>query len=239
MRTHDKARPDPASGPPLGESRARVLAALQGAGGPLGVSDVAGQVGLHTNTARFHLDGLVEAGLVERAVEARDQPGRPRTLYTSRPGSAPMGTRSYRLLAEILTSYLATQSKRPAEAALAAGAEWGRFLATRPAPFRRTSAAAATEQLVDVLDEVGFAPEAVSAGRKQQVVLHHCPFREAAEEHRDVVCSVHLGLMRGVLDEIDAPVQAERLEPFVEPDIKCVTHLAARRRPSSPARRAG
>jgi hypothetical protein len=45
--------------------------------------------------------------------------------------------------------------------------------------------------------------------------------------------------MRGLLDELDAPVQAQRLEPFVEPDIKCVTHLAGRRRPGASDRRAG
>jgi predicted ArsR family transcriptional regulator len=85
----------------------------------------------------------------------------------------------------------------------------------------------ATADLVRVLDEIGFAPEAVTSGRKRQVLLHHCPFREAAEQHREVVCSVHLGLMRGLLEESGAPLQAERLDPFVEPSL-CVTHLAAR-----------
>jgi predicted ArsR family transcriptional regulator len=43
------------------------------------------------------------------------------------------------------------------------------------------------------------------------------PFREAAEQHADVVCSVHLGLMRGLLSELDAPLEARRLHSFVEP----------------------
>jgi len=45
-----------------------------------------------------------------------------------------------------------------------------------------------------------------------------------AEEHREIVCGVHLGLMRGVLAEQSAPVAAERLEPFVEPNL-CIAHL--------------
>jgi len=191
------------------------------------VADVAASTGLHTNTARFHLDGLVDAGLVDRTTEARDQPGRPRALYIARPGSARGGQRSYRLLAEILTSYLASQSDRPAASAVEAGEAWGRFLADRPAPYRRVDEATATQRLVAALEEIGFAPEAVGTGSsstERQILLHHCPFREVAEEHRDIVCGVHLGLMRGVLAEQSAPVAAERLEPFVEPNL-CIAHL--------------
>jgi predicted ArsR family transcriptional regulator len=223
----DVLRADPQPEAALGDSRARVLGVLQDAGTPLGVADVSEAVGLHPNTTRFHLDGLVDAGLVQRATEERETPGRPRTLYSARPEAGRAGPRSYRLLAEILTSYLASQSRQPVTAALTAGTEWGRYLARRPAPFRRVTAEQATADLVRVLDEIGFAPEAVTVGRKRRVLLHHCPFREAAEQHREVVCSVHLGLMRGLLEESGAPLQAERLDPFVEPSL-CVTHLAAR-----------
>ncbi|HZY75800.1 MAG TPA: helix-turn-helix domain-containing protein [Jatrophihabitantaceae bacterium] len=227
MTKPDVLRADPQPEAALGDSRARVLGVLQDAGTPLGVADVSEAVGLHPNTTRFHLDGLVDAGLVQRATEERETPGRPRTLYSARPEAGRAGPRSYRLLAEILTSYLASQSRQPVTAALAAGTEWGRYLARRPAPFRRVTAEQATADLVRVLDEIGFAPEAVTVGRKRRVLLHHCPFREAAEQHREVVCSVHLGLMRGLLEESGAPLQAERLDPFVEPSL-CVTHLAAR-----------
>lgn len=212
----------------LGESRLRVLTLLQDAGRPLGVADVAAANGLHANTARFHLDGLVDAGLVDRATESRDQPGRPRALYTARPGSARGGQRSYRLLAEILTDYLASHAARPAKEALAAGLRWGRHLAQTPSgmrPRRRpVDAAAATRDLVAMLDDVGFRPEARTLKHERQVLLRHCPFREAALEHEEVVCAVHLGLMQGMLTELDAPIMAERLDPFVEPSL-CIAHL--------------
>lgn len=216
--------------PALGESRARVLAVLQDTRRPLGASDVAKHVGLHVNTARFHLDALVEAGIVNRAREEREHPGRPRTLYVARPDAARAGRRSYRLLAEILTSYVAAETPQPEQAAIQAGRAWGRYLANPPPPFRRINADTATQQLIDGLDEIGFASEAVTTGNHRQILLHHCPFRETAEEHREVVCSIHLGLMQGILAAIDAPVETEHLDPFVEPNL-CVAELTGRKEP--------
>ncbi|GIH69959.1 helix-turn-helix transcriptional regulator [Sphaerimonospora thailandensis] len=223
MDVREVARPDPGGVPALNESRSQVLAVLQEAGRPLSAGEVAKRVRLHPNTARFHLDALVEADLAERNAEDRDQPGRPRILYTARPESAHSGRRSYRLLAEILAGSLAAETPQPAQAALRAGRAWGRYLADRPPPFRRLDVEAATRQLVRMLADIGFAPEPAEDGRK--VLLHHCPFRETAEAHREVVCSIHLGLMQGLLAELGAPIEAERLDPFVEPDL-CVARFA-------------
>lgn len=209
------------------------MASLQASSAPLSVAEVAERVRLHPNTARFHLDGLVAQGWAERAREDREVPGRPRALYTAKERSPQIGRRSYQLLAQILTSYLASSTKQPEKAALKAGQEWGRFLSERPMPFERVDAATATQQLVRSLDEVGFAPEPVVERRQRKILLHHCPFREAAEQHSNVVCTIHLGLMRGVLEELDAPLETRKLEPFVEPDL-CVAHLAQH----GPARRA-
>jgi predicted ArsR family transcriptional regulator len=230
MPSHPLTQADPPEASALGASRARVLEALQATRGPVGVGEVAEQVGLHANTVRFHLDALVSAGLAERASESRELPGRPRALYSAAVDSPRAGRRSYRLLAEILTSYLASRTKQPASAALEAGEAWGRFLTERPPPFRRVDAEAATRRLVAALDEIGFAPEALTAGRRREVHLHHCPFRETAEEHPEVVCAIHLGLMRGLLGALDAPIEAQRLDPFVEPTL-CIARLAPRSRP--------
>lgn len=71
---------------PLGRSRADVLDILRAADQPLGVREVAQGTGLHQNTARFHLEGLVEAGLAVRETEDRDTPGRPRVGYRATAG---------------------------------------------------------------------------------------------------------------------------------------------------------
>jgi len=38
---------------------------------------------------------------------------------------------------------------------------------------------------------------------------------------------VHLGLMQGLLSELNAPITAHQLDAFVEPSL-CITRLAAR-----------
>ncbi|WP_020660087.1 helix-turn-helix transcriptional regulator [Amycolatopsis benzoatilytica] len=215
---------DPAAPSVLGESRARVLAVLRETGRPAAVQEIATAVGLHPNTARFHLDGLVDAGLASRQSEDRTQPGRPRTVYAAVAEETAAGRRSYRLLAEMLTGLVAENVAEPGKAAEAAGEAWGRYLADRPAPTHRVDAAEAMRRLSAVLHEAGFAPEPAADAEHPVIRLRHCPFREVAEEHRDVVCGLHLGLMRGVLAEVRAPLAAERLEAFVEPSL-CLAHL--------------
>jgi predicted ArsR family transcriptional regulator len=217
VRTNEPIGEDRRPGARLGRSRSHVLEALESAGGAVAVADLAAQVHLHPNTTRFHLDALVDGGLAERHDEDRGTPGRPRALYTASPDSAGLGRRSYQLLAQILAGHLAAHSRSPALAAQDAGRAWGRFLARRPAPFTRIDADAATGRLVDLLADIGFMPEAVTTSRRRRIDLHHCPFREIATTHGEVVCSVHLGLMQGLLTEIDAPIQAQRVEPFAEP----------------------
>jgi predicted ArsR family transcriptional regulator len=79
------------------------------------------------------------------------------------------------------------------------------------------------------MEELGFAPQPeVSDGDGQyRLNLRQCPFREVAQHHQNVICSLHLGLMRGALARMRAPVIADRLEPFVEPSL-CVASLTER-----------
>ncbi|MDR3080298.1 MAG: helix-turn-helix domain-containing protein, partial [Streptomyces sp.] len=70
MDVQSLVAPDAATA--LGKSRARVLDLLRAAGRPLGVQEVAEQAGLHPNTARFHLDALVDADLVSREPQPRE-----------------------------------------------------------------------------------------------------------------------------------------------------------------------
>jgi len=217
----------PEEGTPLGRSRADVLDMLRAADGPLGVREVAQRMGLHPNTARFHLEALVEAGLAVRETEDRQTPGRPRIGYRAAP-DGPRGRRRYQLLAEMLTSMIAGTMPDPGIAAEEAGRQWGAYLAEQPPPYQQPSAAEAVSRLAAIMEGLGFAPqaEADDDGRQFLLRLRQCPFREVAERHRDVICSLHLGLMRGALDRMRAPVTADRLDPFVEPSL-CIAWLTA------------
>ncbi|HET7311171.1 MAG TPA: helix-turn-helix domain-containing protein [Mycobacteriales bacterium] len=208
---------------PTGSRREEVLSLLRATDGALSAAEVADATGLHLNTARFHLDALVEEGLADRATEPRVEPGRPRILYSAH-GPLP-GPRSYALLAEMLTGLVASlKDARPT--AVEAGRAWGRHLVERAAPSQRVDAAEAVNRLNSVLDAVGFQPEVRNAKNGTEVRLHHCPFREVAEKHTDVVCALHLGLMQGALSELNAPIDATSLEPFVTPQL-CVARLKA------------
>ena len=221
MDVRDLLRPD--KGAPLGERRARVLDLLR-TGGPAGVQQVASQTGLHPNTARFHLEALVGAGLAERSPHARPAPGRPSMEYRATGSDGPAGQRRYRLLAEMLTSMITGVMAQPGEAAAEAGREWGRYLTEPPPPYQRIDTGQAIERLTGALQEFGFAPEAVTEGGRHRLRLRQCPFREVAQRHQDVVCALHLGLMQGVLTELRAPVTAGRLQPFAEPGV-CIAEL--------------
>jgi predicted ArsR family transcriptional regulator len=209
-------------------SRVRLLEELRGAGQPLDASELARRLGLHHNTVRAHLDVLQEAGLVSGVSERRGAPGRPRIVYRPVPEAAMDDERAgYRLLANILASYMAASSPDPGPAAVEAGQAWGRYLVQRPAPFQHLGTEEAIARLCRLLAELGFAPEAVKESGQRQILLHRCPFRALAVDHPEITCAVHLGLIRGALMELGAPLEAVGLDAFVEP-LLCVAHLAQR-----------
>jgi len=216
--------------PPLGRSRADVLDMLRAADGPLGVREVAQRTGLHPNTARFHLEALTESGLAVRETEDRQTPGRPRIGYRAA-ADGRAGRRRYRLLAEMLTSLIAGTMPASGKAAEDAGREWGAYLTEQPPPYQKLSAEEAIGKLTAIMEELDFSPQAQAGDDGQfRLCLRQCPFREVAERHQGVICSLHLGLMRGSLDRMRAPLTTDRLDPFAEPSL-CVAHLTEREEP--------
>lgn len=189
----------------LPPSRAAVLAVLAAAAAPVAVPEVARRAGLHENTVREHLDALVTAGRADRQRAVPVGRGRPAWLYAATaaaPGSP------YAVLAATLATALATTSAAPHEDAARAGAAWGRDL------VRGGSGQEPRTQVAEALARLGFAPRSDAGGRVLR--LTRCPLLEAARQHPDVVCAVHLGLVRGALLELGVEPAAE-LHPFSEP----------------------
>ena len=169
--------------------------------------------GLHPNTVREHLETLVGRGLVARSRAEPEGRGRPAWLYESTPAGP--GTSEYAGLAAALASVIARTSPDPHADALRAGEEWGHDLARRRGATA-ASPAAARDQVTAILDDLGFAPRRQPAD-PSVLGLTRCPLLEAARRHRDVVCGVHLGIVRGALEEYAADPADSALVPFAEP----------------------
>jgi predicted ArsR family transcriptional regulator len=196
----------------------------------------------HPNTIREHLDSLIYDRLVMRTHADVQRRGRPAWLYSAAPdaGSEP-GSREYAALASALAGQIARTSRHPHEDAIEAGRLWGRELvlqsrtttdqssetATNETVPRKSAAphsasassdVVARREVIDLLDELGFAPSADA--RARVVKLHRCPLLEAAHQQPEVVCGVHLGIVRGALGEFgNDPERTEgtALQPFSEP----------------------
>ena len=174
----------------MSERRHEVLEVLHQAGAPLGVIEIANRVGIHPNTARFHLDALAAEGAIEQVPGTPEGPGRPRIGYRARPGRARGRARQYRTLAEVLLAHLAATSDQPAAAAATAGRAWGADLVAESGSHDTITDAEAVARLTGLLDALDFAPEPVSGGIRptDRIRLRHCPFLELADPHRDLVC---------------------------------------------------
>lgn len=231
-------------------TRARLLDALAAADHPLGVRDLAVLVGRHPNSVREQLERLVDAGLVERGIGPSTRRGRPPHRYTlarrgpseragvTSPPAAESSPRTvasleastggalaadadgYRALARVLAEALLRSGR--IEAAERAGEAWGAALVTRRT--RRTGPRRALRRLVTILDRAGFGPEPAT-DPSAPIRLRRCPFAALARERQEVVCSVHLGMLRGAVRAMTAPLRVTALEPFVRPDL-CLVRLA-------------
>jgi predicted ArsR family transcriptional regulator len=202
-----------------------ILQMLRTSAEPRSIASIADELGLHPNTIRFHLDALLRAGRVEQVLGDSPGRGRPPILFRASRRMDPAGPTNYRLLASILTGYVAG-SPDAAGVAAQLGRSTSPALVPSSAQGRRPSKTRAVTDLVELLTELGFEPEPVCGARTREIRLRHCPFQNLAEQHGEVVCSVHLGLMQGALTAMRAPVTVDRLDSFVEPDL-CVAHLAS------------
>jgi predicted ArsR family transcriptional regulator len=197
-----------------------VLELLQRSGDGLSVEQVAAALGLHPNTARKHLDGLVEIGAATSESERDGGRGRPARRYAAAgPAEPDARVRDYAALATVLAGHLARTSADAGEQVVAAGEAWGRSLTDGE---QRGDAAHARRQTIGMLAELGFAPQPDEAMRTVRLV--RCPLLDAAREHPEVVCAVHLGLVRGALDNLGADPSGAELLPFAEPGA-CVLHM--------------
>ncbi|HLA94050.1 MAG TPA: helix-turn-helix domain-containing protein [Actinomycetota bacterium] len=198
------------------DTRFRLYRHLRLSGRPVPIRELAARLSLHPNTLRPHLRRLEEAGLVRREVRRGSSVGRPQTLYSAverEPGEG----REYRLLAEILAGLVT--GTRARERAVGLARDWGEYLAIRggPKPGTRAAARHGLAVLQEAMASAGFDPRfhRGSAGRVE-VTLRDCPFRDLLEDHRELVCAIHRGLIEGMLGALKPPLALLEFEPLAE-----------------------
>lgn len=204
----------------LGEpTRRRLFEWVAGQDNAVGRDQAATALGIGRPLAAFHLDRLVEAGLLAveyRRLTGRTGPGagRPAKLY--RPSGldvqVSLPARRYDVIARLLAEGLDDVSDPdPREAVRAAARRRGRALGERARQELglRPSRASARSAAADTLERAGYAPRPQPDGT---IRLANCPYDALVGEHRDLVCGANVALTGAVADSLDAHLEA-RLAP--------------------------
>jgi predicted ArsR family transcriptional regulator len=209
------------------DTRFRLYRHLRLVGRPVSVREMSRRLSLHPNTLRPHLRRLEEAGLVVHQVRRTPGVGRPQTLYRSVELAAE-DARDFRLLAEMLMGLVRT--KRDVDRAVGLAREWGGYLVSQggPKPGVRLPARQNLTALQEAMARAGFEPRFRRSGPSVEIALRDCPFRELVEDHRDLVCELHRGLLEGVLGGLKPGMALRDFQPFAERGVCRLVAVATR-----------
>lgn len=197
---------------------------------PVNRDEAAEGAGVARHVAKFHLDRLVDEGLLDTEFgrpPGRSGPGagRPAKLYrrSSREVEVSVPDRRYDLAGRLLARAV-TESERDGvpvrDALIRAARDTGRSLGadarsrsgTRPSRARLAAAAR------EVLEELGYEPRPGGAG----VELANCPFHALSADYTELVCGMNLTLMEGMV----AGLGSSGLEACADPTPgKCCVRL--------------
>ncbi len=202
-------------------ARRALYAFVSGQEEPVSREQAATGAGVARHVAKFHLDKLVEDGLLDfefRRPAGRRGPGagRPAKVYrrSQREISVSLPERRYefvgRLLAEAVTD--AERDGVPVSVTLRgrarrSGRSLGEDARQRVGSLRRESAL--RDAVIHVLKECGYEPRHDAAG----VSLVNCPFHSLAQDFTDLVCGMNLDLMEGLLEGLGGTKLVAGLDP--------------------------
>jgi predicted ArsR family transcriptional regulator len=184
---------------------------------PVGREQAAATAGIGRTLAAYHLDKLVEQGLLTasyRRPEGRAGPGagRPAKLYAraEREVAVSVPPREYELAAGLLAAAAEEDETGAARERLHEVAERAGRLAGAALPRSRPIEAA--------LRERGYEPFRDECGVLR---ARNCPFHNLAAEHRDLVCGMNVAFVNGLLEGLDTTGAEVKLDP--RPGRCCVT----------------
>ena len=193
-------------------------------------AEAAAGVGVPRHQAKFHLDRLVDDGLLEvefarRTGRRGPGAGRPAKLYRrgSRELAVTLPERRYELAGQLMARAIADArgTGQPATEALdRAARDRGRELADLAVQEAGDSPshAALLAAVRATLDEEGDQTRRDPAG----LALATCPFHALAAEHTALICGMNLAIMEGLLDRLGGLGLAAVLDPA---DGRCCVRL--------------
>lgn len=188
--------------------------------GPVTREEAAGSVRISAKLAAFHLDRLVEGGLLESGYEVpgglRRRVGRAPKRY--RPSdlevSLSLPSRRYDLVGEILVDGIAGAdgSLAPMEAARTAAFDKGCQLGSERREVLRRGRLGAERtvgEARELLHHLGFEP----ADDEDGLVLRNCPFHALAQRSPEIVCALNVSFIDGVLRGLGNDTVSAELVP--------------------------
>lgn len=186
--------------------------------GPVCRDEAAAAAGIGRSLAAYHLDKLVESGLLDvtyQRLGGRSGPGagRPAKLYakSDREFAVSVPPREYELAARILVQALADDRGETSRTALHDAAN------RLGAELARAEQAGDPRELTRVLADHGYDP---TLCENKIIRLRNCPFHHLAERNRDLVCGMNLSLIGGVVAGLRLPDWQPVLDP--QPGHCCV-----------------
>ena len=173
--------------------------------------------------AAFHLDKLVEQGLLEasyRRLTRRRGPGagRPAKLYrrSALQVDVSLPPREYELAARVFAIALASGADLR-KTARDFGAGLGRAARTRARVGTRAARGTLLQQIGAVLQRHGYEPFRAPDGA---IRLHNCPFDALARDYRPLMCGTNQALLAGVVRGLGLARCRAVLDP--RPGLCCV-----------------
>lgn len=171
---------------------------------PLTTAEVADVLRLHVNTVRPHLERMREVGLLQVSADSRGGVGRPQHRYALAPDAPSLGLEPSPLptLARVLLQAAASAGvagEEVAEAARDQGRHDAEAWLAEPGDLTSAPPLDCVDALLLEQARLGFDPAMAGEGADVTLAFAHCPFQALAERHPELVCSLHRGLVEGLV----------------------------------------
>ena len=205
--------------------RRRMYAFIRDTGKPVTRDQAAAEVGISRKLAAFHLDKLVDAGLLQPgATRSHRRAGRAAKTYrpTDRVVQISIPPRQHAILAEILLDSVlaggagADVRQFVLETAATRGHQLGQVERQQGRPGR-LGAERALSLARSFVARLGFEPAQSVPG---QLVLRNCPFQPLAARSTELVCGINHAFLAGFLDGLGTSAAVAVLKP--QPGACCV-----------------